>query len=261
MIMVRCKASLLAGSVLALLYLTAAVRADIDWSYTTQVTAGPPPFVAPSGGQPVGQTFINPDNVGGGGGISLVSYSTPIQQSLTNTSYDIITLSNLYTVPGGPNVNATFNNHPDYTIHFALTYNGQTQTYDFGGEFGGSYLYNRSSLQHSFLPQTTSSGTTTGGTEQTFTFGSGSNAVTFKVDLLNMVPPGSPSAQQTSPSGAAGAIVAQVTLTAPNNGGPTGGGPTPPGSNTPEPSTMLLAGMGLSLAGVATWRKRRKLEQ
>ena len=55
----------------------------------------------------------------------------------------------------------------------------------------------------------------------------------------------------------AGSLAAFVEVTAGDPTGPGGGGGVTV-ADVPEPSTMLLAGLGLSFLGGAAWRKRRQ---
>jgi hypothetical protein len=119
-----------------------------------------------------------------------------------------------------------------YTLSLKLTETEggltNTATLTFHGTLSGKFSADSSAVKNVFGPDAT----------QTVNLGS----YTFTVGLIAFVPPGPP--DQTN----AGAISAHVGIT-PN------GTPTP--SDTPEPSTMLLAGLGLSALGFAGWRKRR----
>jgi hypothetical protein len=76
----------------------------------------------------------------------------------------------------------------------------------------------------------------------------------YTVTIGPYAAPGIPDSTQT------GSISAHVSV---QPEGPTGGGsggPVPPPSRqTPEPSTLLLAGLGLSALGMAGWRHRARL--
>lgn len=68
----------------------------------------------------------------------------------------------------------------------------------------------------------------------------------YKVTLNTIVPPGIPTA---IPGSVGGSIVAGTISVQPGGGGGN--------TTTPEPSTMILSCLGLSLLGLARWRKRR----
>ena len=247
--MIRSRALLLFGVILAAVYSPLAARADLSWAYTTDNT------YTGTGGGPI----ILPDVAKNGGGISMVSINNgtggPVPQVGNSNS---IILANLYTV-GLPGT-ATFTNQ-GYNINLAFTYGGQTQTWNIQGQFTGNYSNDTNQLTHTFI---------TSNLSHTFIYtdGSGNPLAKFIVSVYDpIILPGSPSA-----GNAAGAIAASVQSFDLTGGGSSGGGSSGGGggggssgggssgggtSNTPEPSTLLLAGVGLSLASVA-WRKRRK---
>jgi len=108
----------------------------------------------------------------------------------------------------------------------------QTATFDFTGKLSGTFSANNSNVSNAFGPNST----------QTVQLG----GYNFTVSLTSYTPPGPPNAPDSTSSGAIGAHVTVSAIT--------------PTQTTPEPSTILLSGLGLSLLGGATWRKRRKAQ-
>ncbi len=123
-----------------------------------------------------------------------------------------------------------------YTLSLTLTdaASGASGTATFTGKLSGTFSANNSNITNVFNSPTVQS-LVLGGNTYTVTIGPYS-------------PPGPPSASN------AGSIAAFVAVTPGNSGNNPGG---PGVSDVPEPSTMLLAGLGLSFLGGAAWRKRR----
>jgi hypothetical protein len=119
-----------------------------------------------------------------------------------------------------------------YTIklHLGVPANGLSGDLTFTGKLSGTFSADNANVTNVFGPNST----------QTLTLGN----YTFTVQLTAYTPPGPPSQHNL------GSISAHVTVEASDIG--PGGGPSP------EPSSMLLAGLGLSFLGGAAWRKRRK---
>ncbi|HWG45908.1 MAG TPA: PEP-CTERM sorting domain-containing protein [Gemmataceae bacterium] len=99
----------------------------------------------------------------------------------------------------------------------------------FTGQLGGNFSSSNSNVTSTF----------TGTTTYHWTAG---NGTLYTVSLTGYTPPGPPTASN------AGSISAHVTVQ----------GPVISGSPTPEPSSMVLACLGLTFAGAASWRKRRR---
>jgi hypothetical protein len=78
-------------------------------------------------------------------------------------------------------------------------------------------------------------------------------AHTYTVNMGNFAPPGPPTASN------AGSISAHVLVDQDPDGGGSGGGGGGGGTGSqhaPEPCTLILGGLGLSLAGLAGLRKK-----
>src|SRR5262249_61631571 len=110
-----------------------------------------------------------------------------------------------------------------------------TDTLNFSGTISGSLSASHSNITNTF----------TGPTSQTTVLGGNTYAVT----IGPFSPPGPPSSTNV------GSISAFVAVTAPSGGNP-GGNPPPPDSEHPDPPTALLARLGVSFRGLASWRHR-----
>jgi hypothetical protein len=129
----------------------------------------------------------------------------------------------------------------DATFNLALKItdgNNAAGTLNFTGSLNGSLTATASSVVASFAPVTSNS----------ITFDGHTYSVT--IPPLSLDPPTSP--QQD--------ILAKVFVTNASSGGTPP--PPPPHTNgTPEPTSLLLAGLGLSCFGAERWLKRRRLTQ
>jgi hypothetical protein len=120
-----------------------------------------------------------------------------------------------------------------YSISMMLkdTASGQSTTLMFTGKLGGSFSSLNANVTNMFTGKSTD------------TVNLGGN--TYTVSMTGYTPPGPPTANN------AGSISAHVTV-APTNGTGHGAG------GAPEPSSLVLSCLGLTLAGAASWRKRRR---
>ncbi len=163
-----------------------------------------------------GTAVVSADHPGTGG----VSLTYDPTTAARGDSF--VPVANLWTFsPADQNTPDTFN-AAGYEMSLLLTdkASGQSGTVTFGGQFNGTLSAEHSLVTSTFLEPTT----------QALTLG----ANVYKVALNSFVPPGPPTASNS------GSIGALVTLNP---------------AAVPEPSTLVLAGMGL--AGLAAWRKRR----
>jgi hypothetical protein len=132
-----------------------------------------------------------------------------------------------------------------YTLTLALTDDAshQSATLSFTGTLSGTYSSGSASVKNMF----------TGLTMQTVTLGGN----LYMVTMGPYSPPGPPSATL------AGSIAAHVDVRPGQGGGnppPGGGGNPPPVNHSPEPSTFVLAGLGMAGLGLVSFgRWRRKL--
>jgi hypothetical protein len=125
-------------------------------------------------------------------------------------------------------------NHPDtfthkaYSLTLTIADNASKATGNlvFTGEFNGTASAGSAHIENTF----------TGSTTMTLALGNN----TYIVTIGPYTPPGPPGSTKF------GAISATVVVKSGSS------------STTPEPSSMVLAGLGLSLVGVVGWRKRRR---
>ncbi|HEY7328671.1 MAG TPA: hypothetical protein VH592_13590 [Gemmataceae bacterium] len=130
--------------------------------------------------------------------------------------------------------NATFN------LALKLTDDSNASgTLNFTGSLNGSLTASTSNVVASFAPVTSNS----------ISFDGHTYTVTIPSLLLD--PPNNP--QQS--------ILASIAVTDTPSGGDTPPPPPPHSNGTPEPTSLLLAGLGLSCFGAERWWKRRRLTE
>jgi hypothetical protein len=171
------------------------------------------------------QTSFGAD-VPGTGGLTLTN--EPLNHA-EGTSDVVIT--NIRTFSSAPRTNPDKFTHAGYTFTLVLKddASGQTATLKFGGFFTGSVSINSANILNTF----------TAPVLQTVKLG----GHTYSISLGSYAPPGPPSASN------AGSINVHVAVDEFTPGGGTGS------HGAPEPSSLLLAGTGLSFLGAAGWRK------
>ncbi len=165
-----------------------------------------------------GTAVVNADHPGTGG----VSLTYDPTTDARGDSY--VPVANLWTFSTADQGHPDTFNSANYEVSLLLTdkASGQSGTVTFPGQLNGT-LSSGHSLVNSTFPGLVSKALTLG-----------SNL--YKVTLNGFVPPGPPTASNS------GSIGALVTLNP---------------ASVPEPSTLLLASLGLAGAGLAAWRKRR----
>ena len=122
--------------------------------------------------------------------------------------------------------------------HYSLTItlndlHGHTGALTFTGELNGMFAHDFAGVTNHFDQLTKS-----------ITLGTGSGAVKFTVSMVSFSPPGPPSQHNL------GSITSHVDVQPAIGGGP------PPA--TPEPASQVLGCIGLTFAGGAAWRARRR---
>ncbi len=144
----------------------------------------------------------------------------------------------------GSSSNVGFGSGGNYAFQLVLTdgQSGATATYTFQGQFGGTL-----SATNSNITNTITGGTVTTANGTVSFSGDAAPPVAlgnydYSVTMNSYTPPGPPSENLT---GSIGGFVNVTTLGTAS-------------STTPEPSALLLSGVGLSFAGVVSWRKRRQ---
>jgi hypothetical protein len=214
---------------------------NATWSYNFSpvlpTTANPGNQTAFSGTPPV----ANPESILASDGKSGVSI---VNQQLANATGPSDVVATTISGFSGSSSNVGFGSGGNYAFSLVLT-DGQsnaTATYTFQGQFGGTL-----SATNSNITSTITGGTVTT-SNGTVSF-SGANAPTvalgnydYTVSMGSYTPPGPPSENLT---GSIGGFVNVTTLGTAS-------------ATTPEPSALLLSGVGLSFAGIVSWRKRRQ---
>lgn len=173
------------------------------------------------------QSFVSADSPGSG----TVSFTNEPTKTATNSSDVVVTNLRVSSTAMADSPDSLSKNGA-WKVGLTLTDSatGQSTTMNFSGQLSGTFSAANSNITNAF----------TGQTSYTWTANNGDQ---FKVSLVGFTPPGPPSASN------AGSIAAFVQVTPGVHTGGTG---------TPEPSTLVLSGLGLSFAGLASWRKRRR---
>jgi hypothetical protein len=179
-------------------------------------------------------TNTPPVVTGGTGGVTLTTQPTSL---LAEGNSDIVATNMSIFSSANPKTPDSLSGG-NYTLQLAITdgTSNTTGTFTFTGQLSGTYSQQNSNITNTFTSPTVVSQVI------------GNN--TYQVTIGPFSPPGPPTSTTLT-----GSIAAFVQVTAGNNGG--GGGTTV--QDVPEPTTMLLAGLGLSFLGGAAWRKRRQM--
>ncbi|MFL5245072.1 MAG: PEP-CTERM sorting domain-containing protein [Gemmataceae bacterium] len=171
----------------------------------------------------------------GTGGLTLTDQ--PLGHAIGSSD---IVATNIRTFSSAPRSNPDHFSNRGYTLTLFLQddKSGASKALVFSGFFSGSLSSNSANIVNTF----------TGSASQTAALG----GHTYTVTIGAYAPPGPPSAAN------AGSISAHVSVDefSPGGSGGTGGGGG--GGEAPEPSTLLLAGTGLSFLGAAGWRKLKR---
>jgi hypothetical protein len=163
------------------------------------------------------------DNAAGGGKITLTN--EPAGSAVGDSDIVATNLKSVSTA--SPNAPDTFTNKT-YSLALTLTdiASHQSGTLTFQGAFNGSISSASANVTNSAI----------GATAGSLVLGGNS----YSVSINSYVPPPPPTATNSGSIGATALVtVSQV-------------------SRTPEPSTMVMAGLGLSFLGLLGWKKRRE---
>lgn len=199
-------------------------------AWATQVTASD---VSWSYNFTPSQSFVSADSPGSG----TVSFTNEPTKSATNSS-DVVVSNLRVSSTATPDSPDMLSKNGAWSVSLTIKdgASGATDTMTFGGKLSGSFSASNSNITNQF----------TGQTSFTWLAPAAPGSTTrdqFVVTLTGYTPPGPPSASN------AGSISAHVQVT-PQVG--------TSGTGTPEPSTLVLSCLGLSFAGLASWRKRRR---
>jgi hypothetical protein len=162
---------------------------------------------------------------------AVVSFTNEPTKSAVGDS-DVVVTNLRVSSTANPNTPDVLKNNGAYSVTLVLgtSANGSPMSgsLTFTGKLTGTFSSASANVANKFGPHQT----------QTLTLGS----YLFTVSLVSYTPPGPP--DQVN----AGSISAHVSISDIHSAG----------GGTPEPSSMLLAGMGLTFLGGAAWRKRRQ---
>jgi hypothetical protein len=164
----------------------------------------------------------------GTGGVSFTN--EPTKNAINNSDIVVTNLKDFSTATSANPDAFTKGGAYSFTLVLTDSASGEHATLTFTGKLSGNFSANNSNITNLF----------TGQTSQTVTLGK----YDYTVSTVAYTPPGPPSASNS------GSISAHVNVQP--HGGPVSGG------TTPEPSTMVLSVLGLSFAGAARWRQRRR---
>jgi hypothetical protein len=163
----------------------------------------------------------------GSGGVSFTN--EPTKSAINNSDVVVTNLRDFSTATtANPD---KFSTNGAYSVTLVLTdsASGEHATLTFTGKLGGTFSANNSNITNTWTSQM----------PPPLTLGNN----VYTVTVGSYTPPGPPSASN------AGSISAHVSV-APATG--------PPPVGLPEPSALVLSFVGLSLAGAAGWRQRRR---
>ncbi len=162
---------------------------------------------------------------------ALVSFTNEPTKSAVGDS-DVVVTNLRVSSTANPNTPDVLKSNGSYSITLVLgtSANGSplSGSLTFTGKLTGSFSSGSANVANKFGPHAT----------QTLTLGN----YLFTVSLVAYTPPGPPNQVN------AGSISAHVSISDIHSAG----------GGSPEPSSMILAGMGLTFLGGAAWRKRRR---
>ena len=166
------------------------------------------------------------------------SNEPPKDASVNPTSHKTHVVATNLKVFSSADDNTPDNINSNYSLTLVLQdlATGNSHTFIFNGNLNGSFSTGTSNIDNAFTGPTLGTWTDT-------------NGDAFKVTMDTYTPPGPPNASL------AGSVGATVFYTKGGDKGPPGG--TGGNHDSPEPSTLLLSFLGLSGAGMASWRRWR----
>lgn len=173
------------------------------------------------------QSFVSANSPGTG----TVTFTNEPGKSATGGSD--VEVSNLRVSSTAPPTNPDMlgkNSAYSFTLALKDTASGASTTMIFTGKLGGSFSSGNANVTNSFTGQTTQSWTAPNGN-------------VYTVSMTGYTPPGPPTASN------AGSISAHINVQSQG---------IIISNNSPEPSTLVLSCLGLTFAGAAAWRKRRR---
>ncbi len=175
-------------------------------------------------------SFVTADAPGTG----TVTLTNEPTKTATNSSDVVVT--NLRVSSTAPaSTPDTFNSSGAWKVGLTLTDSASgtnSGTLWFTGKLGGNFSSSNSNVTDTF----------TGKTSYTWSATQGNLTNTYTVSLTGYTPPGPPTASNAGSISAHVSVVSTVKIS----------------GNTPEPSSLVLSCLGLTFAGAASWRKRRR---
>jgi hypothetical protein len=174
-------------------------------------------------------------NLPGTGGITLTDEPTG---TLDGPSDLIVTNITTFSSAQADNPDQVSSGAYSLTLHLTDFASQVTAALNFSGILSGSMSATTAQIANTFTGQTTQSVLLGGNL--------------YTVSLSSFTPPGPPDAA------VAGTIAARIDVQAHDEPAPEPVPDPDPVAETPEPSTLLLAGLGLSVLGGGVWRKRRR---
>jgi hypothetical protein len=166
------------------------------------------------------------------GGTGNILFTNEPTHGATGTSDVVLTQLKVSTAAPASSPDTISNGNYKFSMLLTDVASGQSKTLTFTGTLSGNFSQTNANVTNQFTAATQL---------QTVTLGNN----VYKIFLDRYAPPG------PGDSVNEGSISARVTVM-------TNGPGNPGGNQTPEPSSLVLSFLGVTFAGVASWRQRRR---